>query len=100
MQKCDPHHEGDDIADQTVIDRIKETKVRIITVAFGWVGYKNLYKSFNMPSKSNIFAGKTQILGWKILLQSVVVKPTLSKMVSLRKEIRYLSIYSKLTFFL
>ena len=38
-------------------------------------------------------SGKTRILGWKILRPLVVVKPTLSKMVSLHKEIQYLPIY-------
>ena len=47
-QKCDPHHEGDNIGDQTVINRIKKTKVRIITVAFGWDVYQNESKLINM----------------------------------------------------
>ena len=34
VQQCDGG-DGSDIGDQTVIDRIKNSKVRIITVAFG-----------------------------------------------------------------
>ena len=37
VQQCDGGGDGSDIGDQTVIDRIKNSKVRIITVAFGWV---------------------------------------------------------------
>ena len=35
LQQCDGGGDGSDISDQKVIDRIKKTKVRIITVAFG-----------------------------------------------------------------
>ena len=35
LHKCDTNQEGSDIDDRSVIERIKRTKVRIITVAIG-----------------------------------------------------------------
>ena len=45
LQQCDGGGDGSDIGDQKVVDRIKDTKVRIITVAFGWVIYIKIYQN-------------------------------------------------------
>ena len=77
---------GIDIEDENVINRIIKTKVRIITVAFGLV---TLYFTSIVPLQRFFFQRGTPIfyvvfisekiltLDLKILLQLVVVKPTL-----------------------